>query len=154
MFTGNSSKFIKSVLFVLAWFFRIFLNGVAFFGIALILYEVLATRYNSRWPLLDSNATYISTLLTLFGAFCTAVSIYFYSERMTPPEKISMFITAPLVACACIMAVFLFFWSGGLPLNVVNGFALLAISGALLRIQPHPVKDNDLFWNRKKPCGG
>jgi surface polysaccharide O-acyltransferase-like enzyme len=131
---------------------------VAFFGITLILYDLLATWSGSRWSLLDSIATYVSTLLTLLGTICTAVSIYFYSEQMAPPEKMSAFVTAPIIIGACLLAIVYFFWAGHLPGQIVNGFALIAIAGALLRFQPHPVKDSNLFWSRKPhaklPDGG
>ena len=142
---SQSSK-SSTTSFVIAWTFRIFLTCVAFFGIVLIIYELLATWFVSRWLLLDSIATYISTLLTLLGTIFTAASIYFYSNQMTPPEKMSVFITAPIIIGVCLVAMIYFFSTGRLQGQVVNGFALLAIAGALLRIQPHPVKDSNLFW--------
>lgn len=91
------NDFIRNTIFVVAWSFRIFVNGLAFFGISLITYAALSTYYNSSWPLIESWAPFISSILTLIGTIFTAASIYFYSENTTPPEKISIFITAPII---------------------------------------------------------
>jgi uncharacterized membrane protein len=143
------SKF-STATFVASWTFRIFLNLVGAFGIGLICYELVASWNGSRWPWLDSNAPYISTLLTLLGTICTAASIYFYSEKMTPPEKMSVIVFSPIILFMCVVVMIYFLKNGSLPVNTINGFALLAIVGALFRIQPHPLKDSRLFWERKR----
>jgi hypothetical protein len=148
---SKSSKF-STITFVASWAFRISLNLVlGGFGIGLIVYELLAGWNGSRWSWLDSNAPYISTLFTLIGTICTAASIYFYTEKMTPPEKLSVYLWSPIILFMCVVAMIYLLKNGSLPANTVNGFALLAIAGALFRIQPHPLKDSSiLFWERKR----
>lgn len=68
---------------------------------------------------------------------------------MTPPEKLSVFLWSPIILFMCVIAIIYFFKHGSLPANTVNGFALLAIAGALFRIQLYPLKDGRLFWERK-----
>jgi hypothetical protein len=132
----------SEIAFLAAWTFRIFLNFVGAFGIGLVGYEFVASWSGSRWFWLDSSAPYISTLLTLLGTIFTSASIYFYSEKMTPPEKMSKMVFAPIILFMCGVAIVYFLKNGSLPVNAVNGFSLLAIVGALFRIQPHPLKDN------------
>jgi hypothetical protein len=138
--------FKKDMVFVIAWGFRLFVNFIAFVGVALISYELIAAHYASHWPVLDVIAIYLSTIFTLVGTIFMALSIYFYSVKPTPPEKISIYVTAPIVTAACLGTLIYFLKVGSIPAHVLNGFALLAIAGALLRIQPHPVKDEMLYW--------
>lgn len=139
-------NFKNNFSLVASWGFRLFINFVAFVGLALIGYELLAIVAQSRWPALDTVATYIGTILTISGTLCTALSIYFYSDKPTPPEKISIYVTAPIVSTACVIAIWHFVRTGSMPPHILNGFALLAIAGALLRIHPHPLKDERIYW--------
>ncbi|HJW86481.1 MAG TPA: hypothetical protein VJ440_07605 [Candidatus Brocadiaceae bacterium] len=137
-----------NVLFVLSCGFRLFITFIAFIGIVLIVYELIALYYASRWPVLDTIAIYISNILTLLGTLFTALSIYFYSERPSPPEKISVYFTAPVISIACLGTLVYFLKTGTVSSHIVNGFALLAIAGALLRVQPNPLMDERLYWRR------
>ncbi|HEY9825254.1 MAG TPA: hypothetical protein V6D19_07385 [Stenomitos sp.] len=147
---SESSK-SSEISFVAAWAYRISLNIVlGGFGIGLIAYELWAGLNSSRWSWLDSNAQYISTWLTLLGTICTAGSIYFYTEKTTPPEKMSVCLWSPIILTMCLVSIFYLIIKGSLPSNTVNSFALLAIAGALFRIQPHPLQNCRLFWERKR----
>jgi hypothetical protein len=141
---------IKLLSYLISWGFRILINVVfGGFGLGFIIYEGIATSTGSRWSFLDSHAQQISTFLTLLGTFCTAGSIYLYSQNEnTPPEKLSVYITAPIILFMCTVAMIYFISNGDLPVNTINGFALLAVGGGLLRAQPNPSKDSNIFWNR------
>ena len=128
-----------------AWILRIGINFFAFLGICLIGYELIAKWSGSRWKLVDTYAPFVGSLLTLLGTLCTIVSIYFYTERTTQPEWMSKYITAPVIGVACVITLYILYIDGSVPANVVNGFAILAIAGSLLRIQPHPMRDEWLF---------
>ena len=88
------------------------------------------------------------TMFTIIGTLLTALSIYSYSERPSPPEKISVYFTAPIVSVACVITLIYFIKVKSIPAHIINGFVLLAIAGALLRIQPNPLKDERLYWRR------
>jgi hypothetical protein len=141
-------EFFESAFYLASWGFRILVNVVfGGFGLAFILSDQLS---GSRWPFLETHASGISTFLTLVGTFCTAGSIYLYSDSQNkPPEKLSVFVTAPIILTMCSFAMFYLLKNGSLPANTVNGFSLLAIGGALLRAQPNPSEDNKIYWKRK-----
>lgn len=140
-----------NITFVCSSIFRLFINFIGFLGIISIAYEILAIFSDSRWPLLDKIALYVSIIATLLGTIATALSVYFYSNGTTsPPERLSVYFTAPAIILSCIVALIFFIKYGTIPVNIINGFALLAIAGALLRIQSNPAKDKKLFWNKKK----
>jgi hypothetical protein len=133
--------------------FRFCLNIVGVFGLALISYEVIKIfqpEAKSKW--LDDKASYLSTLLTLIGTLFTVGSIYYFPGRTTPPEKISVLYTAPTVLIICSIAIGYFVKTKGvLPANIVNGLAILALVGSLLRTQPNPSQDSTIYWNNNVP---
>lgn len=128
-----------------AWVFRIGVNIFAALGLSLIGYEIAASLSGERWAFMDVHAPSIGAFLTLVGALFTIVSVYFYTPRTTPPEWLSVWITAPILGAACIVTLAKLIAHGSISANVVNGFAILAISGALFRIQPHPLHADFLF---------
>ncbi len=140
-------EFFRTAIYVISWGFRVLVNVVfGGFGLAFILSDQFS---GSRWPFLETNASGISTVLTLIGTICTAGSVYLYSDKQnTPPEKLSVFLTAPIILIMCRFATFYFIKNGSLPSNTVNGFSLLAIGGALLRAQPNPSKDPEIYWRK------
>ena len=89
----------------------------------------------SVWPILEKWVTPMSAFLTILGALITALSIYFYKPLSHPPERFSKFISAPIVIVFCVIAEIYLITKGEIPPVIVNGFALLAISGGLFRIQ-------------------
>lgn len=139
----NKENFINNIKFIISWSFRLFVNIIGVLGLVLIAYEILALVFKSRWELLDNIAFFLSTLFTLIGVMLTSLSIYFYSEKPSPPEKI----VAPVVIISSLISIFTLFKTNTLPANIVSGFALLAIAGALLRIHTNPLKDDRLYWN-------
>jgi hypothetical protein len=123
----------------LAWTVRIAINAFAGVGLVLIVYECIASLSDERWAVIDKRAQSLGAGSTLVGALITTVSIYVYTPRTTPPEWISKWITAPLIGCSCVISIGVLIKEGSIPANIVNGYAILAIAGALLRIQPHPM---------------
>ena len=99
---------------------------------------------------LDVAANYVSPILVLAGTMLTALSIYFYSERPTPPENISVYFVAPIVIGSCVVAIMYVVTGTSIPAHMLNGFAVLAISGSILRIQSNPLKDERVYWRRVK----
>jgi hypothetical protein len=126
---------------------RVFFNLLAFFGIALIIYELIATFAKDRWMWLDEFASKVSPFLTMCGTFLTILlSVYYYSVPSTPPEVVTVYISAPLIMCACAIAIICLVVKRSIPHNIVNAFAIIAIAAALLRFQPNPIKDRRYFW--------
>jgi hypothetical protein len=134
--------------------FRIGVNIFAALGLSLIGYEIAASLSNQRWAFMDTHAPSIGAFLTLVGTLFTVVSVYFYTPLTTRPEWMSVWITAPIVGLGCIAAVVVLIVHGSISANVVNGFAILAISGALLRIQPHPLHSDWLFVDEPPALAG
>ena len=133
--------------FILSLTLRLFLNFLAFSGIALVAYEIVASQLHSRWTALDHLASFSSALLTLCGTILTIITgVYLSSTTPTPPELQTVYVTAPLFLLSSLIAIILLLWRGALPAHVVNGFALTTIAAALLRFQPNPIHDPRLFW--------
>ena len=110
------------------------INLIGVCGIILIFYGIVSSVKNSKWELLEKYADYLATFGTLLGALLTAISIYLPSN-LREPEEFSKFISAPLVILSVLIAcIFIIIRRRNLPVHIVNGFALLAISGALFRL--------------------
>ena len=131
----NQEQMIEKSSGLMAITLRKFFNFLGFSGIMFIIYGVVSRGTGSIWPLLEKWVTPISAFLTILAALITAASIYFYAPRIHPPEKFSKYISAPLVIASCIIAEIFLITSGSIPPVIVNGFALLGISGGLFRIQ-------------------
>lgn len=117
--------------------FNILIGGV---GILLILYELIADQAAIRAAQLDKLADFFGALMTFVGVIVTAASIYFYTDKTTKPSPEARWGTAPIVIVGCLICIYFLFSKGGVPAHIVNGFALLGISGGLKRIQPNPQK--------------
>ena len=136
---------METAKFVISWALRLLLNFVGFTGISFIAYSAISTYTQSTWPWFEKITPVLAAALTIVGTFLTAISIYFYSDTNHPPEKISVYITAPIVILGCLAALGALIKIGSLPDTMINGFALLAISGALLRLQPNPLHDERIY---------
>jgi hypothetical protein len=144
----------RNTLFIVSWAFRLFIDFIGYVGLLLIVYELVAYISSSRWVLIDRLANSISITLTLFSAMVTAGSVYFYNEKPNPPEKVSVYFAAPLIILMCFIAMFVYIRTRALPANVVNGFALMAIAGALYRLHINPVNDRRAFWKPIEKANG
>ncbi len=120
---------------LLAITIRKFFNFLGFSGVLFIIYGVVSMDTGNTWPILEKWATPMSVFLTILGTLITALSIYFYKPFLYPPERFSKFISAPIVIVFCVIAEIYLITKGEIPPVIVNGFALLAISGGLFRIQ-------------------
>lgn len=117
--------------------FRKFFNFLGFAGGIFILYGIVSAVTNAPWPPLEKWMNFLSSFFTLVGTILTAGTVYVWSRQPHPPEKFSLSIAAPLVIVGAIVGIGFLFWKQELPISVVNGFAMLAMAGALFRIQPH-----------------
>lgn len=117
--------------------FRGLVNILAIAGVFFIGYGFVADYTKEVWPPLEKYAVPLSSALTILGTLVTAISIYWYTPTLHAPEEISQKVTAPLVVIGCISALAISFYRP-MPPVVVNGFALMAIAGSLLRTQPLP----------------
>ncbi len=116
----------------------LFINGfLAAGGMALIVFGLVTEVYGIHNDALDWFAGFASSLLTFVGVLVTAGSIYLKSWVPSQPDPASTHLTAPIAMIACLVAIIVLFTRGSIPANVVNGFALIGLAGALLRIQPN-----------------
>jgi hypothetical protein len=92
--------------------------------------------FTQTWPPVEAVATYVSTFLTIFGVLVTAIAIYVPREIYYPPWPSSKKLAAPVAILACLVALIFFFKRGQLPTVLVNGFALVGLSGGMQRIIP------------------
>jgi hypothetical protein len=138
------------------------ISFIGYLGCMLIIYGLYSEIYDNRWLLIEKYADYLASIATLIGTMLTAYSIYL-PNNPRPPKEISKKIISPLVILAGLTAIFFMIYTGKqLPVYVLNGFALLAISGALLRLiirynpidyEPSEVNNRNLLrdnCNRKK----
>jgi hypothetical protein len=136
----NNNNDIQKSSSLLAITLRKFFNFLGFAGVMFILYGVISRGTGSIWPVLEKWVNPISAFLTILATLITAASIYFYEPFTHPPEKFSKYVSAPLVIASCIVAAVFLIVTGGIPPVVVNGFALLGISGGLFRIQKRTIE--------------
>jgi hypothetical protein len=108
------------------------LNGIGYMGIVLILYSFAAT-VTEPWPVIESIAEKTSVGLTLVGVMLTAGLIYLPpAKKPAPLLDFSKVVSAPIVLLASAAAFFgAMFWT--VPTTMVNGFAMLGLSGGLIR---------------------
>lgn len=125
---------MRHALIVALWLFSELLGYAAPF---LILYSIIAHYVGEPWRPIEKWASFISSVLTLFGAAATAVSVYFYSSVPKPSEH-STRIVAPIVIASSMIALWFLFSKGTLSPVLVSAFGLLAIAGAIKRLLPYP----------------
>jgi hypothetical protein len=105
-----------------------------------VLYSIVAAL-TEPWAPLEKYAAFISSLLTLFGVIVTAASVYVTQASYHRPWSTNKRIVAPIVIGACVIAIFFLFREGQLPVVMVNGFAMLGLSGGLQRLIPTNPQD-------------
>jgi len=114
---------------------RKFFNFLGYAGVLFIISGVVFFFDDTIWTLLEKWVTPFSAALTIIGAVIAALSVYIYKPSQHKLERFSLYVSAPLVIICGIIVLFLLCIYGWIPSVIVNGFALLGISGALLRIQ-------------------
>lgn len=115
----------------------LFTNGLGFAGVIFIVYGIVS-RYTTGWVPLEQKAQFLSSLLTLLGTIVTALSIYLPVTAARAPWPHSRYLVSPIVVVSCISAIWFLLRFKVLPPMLINGFALLAISGGLKRLFPNP----------------
>jgi len=136
----NEEHNIEKSSSLLAIVLRKSFNFLGASGVIFILYGVISGGTGSIWPVFEKWVNPISAFLTILATLITAASIYFYELFSHPPEKFSRYVSAPLVIVSCIIAAIFLIVTGNIPPVIVNGFALLGISGGLFRIQRRTVE--------------
>ncbi|MFZ0887611.1 MAG: hypothetical protein WA005_04095 [Candidatus Binataceae bacterium] len=120
-------------------FSEVFLNGMAWTGAGFIAYGFIVVWTGEQWRPLESVAVPLSSALTIIGTLVTAASIYGFSA-LKKPRNTSLYGTAPAVIVLSLLALWLLWDQSALPPVMVNGFAILAIAGNLLRLHPGQVE--------------
>jgi hypothetical protein len=120
------------------WFLHLILmclTGLAWLGILFIAYGAAVAITGESWSLLERFAEPLSMILTIVATAMVAASIYFFSPHTRHPELASRYIYSPVTILACVIALASLYWR---PLSIVtlNGFAMLGLAGALLRLYP------------------
>lgn len=136
----NKDQKIEKSSSLLAISLRKFFNFLGFSGVMFVIYGVVSRGAGSIWPVLEKWVNPISAFLTILAVLVTAASIYLYKPYIHPPEKFSKYVSAPVVITFCIIAESFLISTGSIPPVIVNGFALLGISGGLFRIQRRTVE--------------
>lgn len=114
----------------------LFSDYLAASGLLLILYGLVSALTHEPWPPLERFVQPVSSTLTLIATAMTAASVFLYG--MPPePTPIGKRFMAPLVLLAVSVALYCV-WTIGIPQVVVNGFSVLGLAGALMRIVPRP----------------
>jgi hypothetical protein len=111
-------------------------NFLGFAGVSFIVYGAVAAETHQTWQPLERIANPLAAALTLVGTVLAAASIYVFSHITRPPARFSLWVSAPAVILAALVGLVILVLRGSLPTLVVNGFALLAIAGALFRMHP------------------
>lgn len=110
------------------------INFLSFIGILLIAYGIALYFTGEKYRFLENAADVISVVATLFGTGMTAASIWL-PENHRPPDEFSKRISAPIVVFLVFFTLVLYFRGGiVIPVHVINGFAVLGLSGALFRL--------------------
>ncbi|PWW00941.1 hypothetical protein DFQ01_11188 [Paenibacillus cellulosilyticus] len=117
-------------------FIEIVLTGVGILGGILVVYGILSESISDfNWVFLDKHGLIIANWLTVIGVILTALGIYI--KPINNPGEVwplSKYITAPLVIIFSVVVAYLMSQGKHVPDFVVNGLALLAISGTLIRL--------------------
>jgi len=112
------------------------LNAMAVLGATLVVYGTISFFTEKAWEPLEKIADWLSAVFTLVATLSVAISAYLPAHTR-PADLHSRLITAPIVISAIILGICFMIWEKTpLPKLIVNGFAILALSGALLRLLP------------------
>lgn len=112
------------------------IHAIGFWGIALIIFG-LASMFNFEMGrIFGVIADWGTSVITLIASACVALSVYLPAHSRAADEQ-SKLIVAPVVV-AMVMGAFIlmFIKKSPLDINITNGFAMLALSGALFRMLP------------------
>lgn len=108
-------------------------NFFAFFGLTLICYGIFSSKLNSKWPPLENIAQWVEMFVTFIAVLFTAISIYFPANPREP-DKISYFTALVVIIMTLIAIIYSIRKRTVLSIHIVNGFAIIGLSGALFRL--------------------
>lgn len=123
-----------------------FLNGMIFWGLALITYGLVVYYKEKTWEILESIADFLSRLLALIGTILVVFSAY-YSSNGRRADMHSRYFVAPLIMLLVLFTFFLWFGGKELPAHIFNGFSMIAIACSVLR--GLPFSEWDGYDNKK-----
>jgi len=111
------------------------LNFLGSLGIVLIAYGVYADFSDRLYDVIEDIADVVSLLATLATVILTAISVYFRPNNREA-SVLSKFVTVPVVVIAVLVAFayYCVYMGDVLPQHILNGFAVLGLSGALFRL--------------------
>jgi hypothetical protein len=113
-------------------------DGLGWCGAGFVAYGFISSWSGQTWAPLELVALPLSSTLTVLGTALTAASIYSGPHRVLPAWRTSKAFVAPVVILASLLCVLGIF--GLFPFEItqitVNGFALLGLAGALIRMAP------------------
>jgi hypothetical protein len=115
----------------------VFFHFLASAGALLIVYGLVSSATKQPWPPLEKIVEPLSASLTLIGAAMTAASIYLHGAPVPPPTPLSKVMISPFVVLFAIVALY-YAWVGTVSPIIINGFSVLGLAGALLRVVPRP----------------
>jgi hypothetical protein len=131
-----------SRLIAIPWW--LFNQGLGWFGVGLIGYSLVAMITETKWQPVEQYAPLYSSLVTLAGVIVTATAVYIPRTVYHKPWKTNQLVVAPLVILFCSGAILFLIYYGSLPPVMVNGLAMLGLSGALQRLVP---VDPRVLWS-------
>jgi hypothetical protein len=108
-------------------------NVLAWLGVVLIVYGLVAAFTGETWRPLERHILPIAATLTLVAVLLHALLVYL-PVRAAGPSPSSRYTVAPVIILVSLAGLFLI-WARGLPVPVVLGFAIMALAWSL----PRPV---------------
>ena len=113
------------------------LNWMGAWGAALIVYGMVCMMTDSVWAPLELIAGWLSAVFTLVALIATLLSVYWPCHTRSA-DKHSKVVVVPIVMLSVAIAMVLMCWKGApLSTHATNGFAILALAGALFRFLPY-----------------
>src|ERR1041384_1640180 len=100
---------LKQVIGFVMWLFTELLGWI---GGILILYTVISALSKETFDPVERNAPFLSSILTIIGAFLTAMSVYFPSDGLRPPWKHSKYFFSPIIMIGAAVAFGLLIYLG------------------------------------------
>jgi hypothetical protein len=121
------------------WLFSL---SIAIFGVIYMIEQAWLDISSRELTILGPSLVRGIQYVPLISLLVVCGSIYFEDTPRTPPTPIAEHVVSPVLIVVAAMLVIVRFWRGHLPSKYLDGAALLALGGALLRLRGAPL---DLF---------
>lgn len=109
-------------------------NIIGYGGAAMVLYSFLTNQLGEdKWEWIEKTLPHITVIGTLTGLILVCISIWI-PENPRPPEKRSKFHAALLIIISGIVLILWILGYMKIDDVMINGFALLGLSGSLFRL--------------------